>query len=200
MRDGWGPKSVENLSEALNKAKSGVALDRFIYALGIREVGEATARLFAKTFGVWDVFFDAVRSENAFDVLQHIEGVGPVMAQYVVDFFAESHNLTQIHRLVELVQIMPCEKDAEKQTFLSGKTVVFTGTLTTMTRAEAKAKAVSAGAKVSGSVSAKTDFVVAGESAGSKLKQAQNLGVRVLSEKEFHQVLDEGFNYQYDEI
>lgn len=200
MRDGWGPKSVENLTEALNKAKSGVALDRFIYALGIREVGEATARLFAKTFGVWDVFFDAVRSENAFDVLQHIEGVGPVMAQYVVDFFAESHNLTQIHRLVELVQIMPCEKDAEKQTFLSGKTVVFTGTLTTMTRAEAKAKAVSAGAKVSGSVSAKTDFVVAGESAGSKLKQAQNLGVRVLSEKEFHQVLDEDFNYQYDEI
>lgn len=197
-RDGWGAKSVDNLIEALTKAKNGVALDRFIYALGIREVGEATARLFAKTFGSWDAFFEAAQGENTLDTLQHIEGVGPVMAKYVVDFFAESHNLTQINRLTNMMQILPYEKGEEKQTFFTGKTVVFTGTLTTMTRAEAKAKAVSAGAKVSGSVSAKTDFVVAGEAAGSKLKQAQSLGVHILSEKEFHQALDEGFNYQYD--
>ena len=198
-REGWGPKSVDNLISALKKAQSGVALDRFIYALGIREVGEATARLFAKTFGSWNTFFDDVKCEKALDILQHIEGVGPVMAQHVVDFFAQEHNLIQIHRLMNVVQVLPYEKGEEKQTFFSGKTVVFTGTLTTMTRAEAKAKAVSAGAKVSGSVSVKTDFVVAGEAAGSKLQQAQNLGVRVLSEKEFHQALDEGLNYQYDE-
>ena len=148
----------------------------------------------------WDAFFTAVRADNALDTLQHIEGVGPVMAQYIVDFFAEEHNVMQIHRLVQVIQIAPYEQGTEKQTPLSGKTVVFTGTLMTMTRAEAKAKAVSAGAKVSGSVSAKTDFAVAGEAAGSKLKQAQSLGVRILSEKEFHQVLDEGLNYQYDEI
>ena len=199
-REGWGKKSVDNLIEALNKAKTGVALDRFIYALGVREVGEATARLFAKIFMTWDAFFAAVRADNALDTLQHIEGVGPVMAQYIVDFFAEEHNVMQIHRLVQVIKIAPYEQGTEKQTPLSGKTVVFTGTLMTMTRAEAKAKAVSAGAKVSGSVSAKTDFVVAGEAAGSKLKQAQSLGVRILSEKEFHQVLDEGLNYQYDEI
>jgi DNA ligase (NAD+) len=154
--------------------------------------------LFAKTFGTWDVFFSVVTSENALDTLQHVEGVGPVMAQYVVDFFAEQHNLEQIERLVKKIRLLPYEKADEKQTPFSGKTVVFTGTLMMMTRAEAKAKAIAAGAKVSGSVSIKTDFVVAGEAAGSKLKQAQSLGVDILSEKEFHQLLDVSSNYQYD--
>ena len=189
-RDGWGQKSVDNLIFALNKAKSGVTLDRFIYALGIREVGEATARLFAKTFGAWNIFLNAVTQENAVDTLTHIEGVGPVMAKHIVDFFAESHNMEQITRLTRVLTIPDYVAGDEKQTPLSGKTVVFTGTLTQMTRAEAKAKALSAGAKVSGSVSAKTDFVIAGQEAGSKLKQAQSLGIHILSEKEFQQLLD----------
>lgn len=190
-RDGWGKKSVDNLFAALNKVREGVALDRFIFALGIREVGEATARLLAKTFGTWDDFFAAVTNENAPELLTHIEGIGPVMAGFIVDFFAERHNLEQIERLLRYIRLTAFETGVEKQTRFSGKVVVFTGTLTTMTRAEAKAKALSAGAKVSGSVSAKTDYVVAGAEAGSKLKQAQNLGVQILSEKDFHQMLDE---------
>ena len=158
--------------------------------MGIREVGEATARLFAKTFGAWNIFLNAVTQENAVDTLTHIEGVGPVMAKHIVDFFAESHNMEQITRLTRVLTIPDYVAGDEKQTPLSGKTVVFTGTLTQMTRAEAKAKALSAGAKVSGSVSAKTDFVIAGQEAGSKLKQAQSLGIHILSEKEFQQLLD----------
>lgn len=189
-RDGWGQKSVDNLIFALKKARTDLALDRFIYALGIREVGEATARLFAKTFGTWSSFLEAVTHEAAEENLTHIEGVGPVMAKYVVDFFAESHNLAQIQRLLAVISLKPYDLPQDIQTPLSGKVVVFTGSLATMTRAEAKAKAVSMGAKVSGSVSSKTDYVVAGDEAGSKLKQAQSLGITVLSEKEFHQLLD----------
>ncbi len=190
VRDGWGQKSVDNLVRALDKAKQNVTLDRFIYALGIREVGEATARLFAKTFGNWETFLGAVTDEQAFETLTHIEGVGPVMAKYVVDFFAENHNLGQINRLLHWLTIPAYQVPAEKQTALSGKVVVFTGSLSDMTRAEAKAKAIAMGAKVSGSVSSKTDFVVAGEEAGTKLKQAQSLGIHILSEKEFQQLLD----------
>ncbi|MGN1063721.1 MAG: NAD-dependent DNA ligase LigA [Alphaproteobacteria bacterium] len=197
-RDGWGNKSVEHLFAALRKVQNGVALDRFIYALGIREVGEATARLLAKTFCTWDEFFAAVTRADASETLTHIEGIGPVMAGFIVDFFAEPHNLEQIARLVSVIKLLPFEAPAQKQTPFSGKVLVFTGSLTGMTRAEAKAKALAAGAKVSGSVSAKTDYVVAGEEAGSKLKQAQSLGVAILSEKDFHQMLDERSFYRYD--
>lgn len=190
LRDGWGQKSVDNLIQALNKARTNLALDRFIYALGIREVGEATARLLAKTYGSWAVFYEAVTHQNAEENLMHIEGVGPVMAKYIVDFFAEPHNVTQLNRLLNVISLNEYKITGDTKTPLSGKTIVFTGTLETMTRAEAKAKALSAGAKVSGSVSVKTNYVVAGVEAGSKLKQAQSLGVSILSEKEFHQLLD----------
>ncbi len=189
-RDGWGQKSVDNLLASIKKAGTNVPLDRFIYALGVPEVGEATARLLAKTYGTWDGFIQKVSAQNAMEALTHIEGVGPVMAKYIVDFFAESHNQAQIDRLLAVVSLRPYEGPKEVQTPLSGKTVVFTGTLTMMTRAEAKAKALAMGAKVSGSVSAKTDYVVAGEDAGSKLKKAQELNINILSEKDFHQMLD----------
>ena len=190
-RDGWGAKSTENLFRAIDHVKEGVPLERFIFAIGIREVGEATARLLAKTFGSWAHFYQIMQSDEAYEALVHIEGVGPVMARYIVDFFAEEHNRNLLSKLTDIIPINVFDASQEKQTRLTGKVVVFTGSLTSMTRAEAKAKALSAGAKVSGSVSAKTDYVVAGEEAGSKLDKARDLGVSVISEKEFHQMLDD---------
>lgn len=190
-REGWGQKSADNLFGALTKARAGVSLERFIFAIGIREVGEATARLLARTFISWDEFSAAARDENALETLTHIEGIGPVMAGYIIDFFAEEHNVSLLKKLLQIVHVLDFVAPSQKQTPLTGKTVVFTGTLTTMTRPEAKSKALGAGAKVSGSVSAKTTYVVAGDEAGSKLKNATKLGVQVLTEEEFHQMLDE---------
>ena len=199
-RDGWGQKSVDNLLSAIEKAGTNVPLDKFIYALGIPEVGEATARLLAKTYGTWNTFVQNVSAENAIDILTQIEGVGPVMAKYIADFFAEPHNKEQIERLLSVISLRPYDGPKEVQTPLSGKAIVFTGSLTVMTRAEAKAKALAMGAKVSGSVSAKTDYVIAGDEAGSKLKKAQELNIKILSEKDFHQMLDgEEFSEYYEE-
>lgn len=189
-RDGWGAKSAGNLFAAINKVKQGVPLERFIYAVGIREVGEATARLLAKTFISWHDFYAAVRAPDALEALTRIEGVGPVMAEYIVDFFAEAHNTALLGQLTQIIPVEDFDAGSEKTTPLSGKVVVFTGSLADMSRAEAKAKALAAGAKVSGSVSAKTDYVVAGEDAGSKLKKAADLGIAVISEKDFNQMLD----------
>lgn len=189
-RDGWGAKSAGNLFAAINKVKQGVPLERFIYAIGIREVGEATAHLLAKTFVSWNAFYNAVRAPEALEDLTHIEGIGPVMAKYIVDFFAEAHNTALLGQLTQIIPLEDFDTSLEKTTPLSGKVVVFTGSLADMSRAEAKAKALAAGAKVSGSVSAKTDYVVAGEDAGSKLKKATDLGVAVISEKDFNQMLD----------
>ncbi len=198
-RDGWGAKSAGNLFAAINKVKAGVALERFIYAIGVREVGEATARILAKNFGSWNGFYAAVTAEDAREKLTHIEGIGPVMADFIADFFAEAHNQTLLAELTRQIAVRDFEQSFEQETPLSGKTVVFTGTLTTMTRAEAKAKALVAGAKVSSSVSAKTNFVVAGVEAGSKLTEAQKHGVTILSEKEFNQLLDGTTKNDYDE-
>lgn len=189
-REGWGEKSAGNLFAALEKVKQGVSLERFIYAIGIREVGEATARLLAKTFGSWQAFYQAVRAQDALESLTHIEGIGPVMAEYIVDFFAEEHNTHLLGQLTRIIPVMDFDNSQEKTTPLTGKVVVFTGSLADMSRAEAKAKALAAGAKVSGSVSAKTNYVIAGEDAGSKLKKATDLGVVVISEKDFNQMLD----------
>lgn len=190
-KEGWGTKSADKLFKAIREIKSGVALDKFIYALGIRETGSATAKLLAKTFGSWHAFYEAVLSENAFDVLTHIEGIGPVMADFIIDFFKEKHNIEIIEKLVKMIVVLDYEKLDEKITQLTGKSVIFTGSLFTMTRQEAKALAEKAGAKVVSSVSSKTDFVVAGEAAGSKLTQAQKLNIAILTEKEFKQMLDD---------
>ena len=190
-KEGWGPKSVENLFNAINLKKQGVPIERFIYALGIRETGAATARLLAKNFISWENFYQNMCSDSALEKLTHIEGIGPVMASFIIDFFQEEHNKTMIEKLVQQVKVLDFVPPQEKQTPFTNKTIIFTGTLETMTRSEAKARAQKAGAKVVSSVSNKTDFVVAGESAGSKLTTAEKLNITILSEKEFKQMLDD---------
>ena len=188
-KDGWGTKSAENLFTAIKNA-SQISLERFIYALGIRETGSATARLLAKNFLSWENFYTAVCKENAQETLTHIEGIGPVMATFITDFFQEEHNKNLLDELTKKITVLNFVAPQQKETPFTNKTIIFTGTLETMTRSEAKAKALSVGAKVASSVSSKTDFVIAGESAGSKLTTAQKLNIPILSEKEFKQLLD----------
>jgi DNA ligase (NAD+) len=188
-REGWGSTSAEKLFAAI-EARRNAKLDRFIYALGIRHVGEITARLLARAYGSAPAFRDAMvaagkdRQSEAYAELDDIEGIGPIVAEAIADFFAEPHNVEVVDELLEQVTPQPLEA-VESTSPVSGKTVVFTGSLERMTRSEAKAKAERLGAKVSGSVSNKTDYVVAGPGAGSKLKEAERLGVKVLSEEEW---------------
>ena len=196
--EGWGQKSALNLFDAISRVQKGTPLARFIYALGIREVGEATAKILADRFRSWTAFYQAMTGPEATNALIQIEGIGDVMATEIADFFSEEHNRSL---LVELTNLIAVTDEPERQiraTPLTGKTIVFTGTLVTLTRAEAKARAVQAGAKVASSVSAKTDFVVAGEEAGSKLIKAEEYGVRILNEQEFQQLLDEPEKTVYD--
>lgn len=188
-RDGWGAKSAANLFEAI-EARRRIPLDRLIFALGIRHVGETTARMLARAYGSWAAFSEAMtaaadRDGEAWAHLLAIDGVGSVLAASLVDFFAEPHNRAALGHLLAHLSIEDVAAPSGVDSAVAGKTVVFTGTLTRMTRAEAKARAEALGAKVAGSVSAKTDFVVAGDAAGSKLKQATALGVAVLSEDEW---------------
>jgi len=173
-------KVVENLMAAIERRRT-IGLDRFINALGIRHVGETTARLLARHYRSIDAFLDGMKANDALEELQHIEGIGGVVAEAIHDFFDEPHNVKAVKRLLEWLDVTDMAAPA-KSSPVSGKTVVFTGTLEKMTRQEAKARAESLGAKVSGSVSAKTDIVVAGPGAGSKLKDAQKHNVQVLDE------------------
>jgi DNA ligase (NAD+) len=180
-KDEGDGKQVENLMAAITRRRT-IQLDRFINALGIRHVGETTARLLARHYRNIDVFQDAMKAEGALEDLQHIEGIGGVVAEAIHDFFDEPHNVKALKRLLEWLDVTDMAAPA-KSSPVSGKTVVFTGSLEKMTRQEAKARAESLGAKVSGSVSAKTDIVVAGPGAGSKLKDAQKHGVTVMDEE-----------------
>lgn len=178
-------KSIDNLFEAINERRS-VTLPRFINALGIRHIGETNARLFASAYGTFSAFREAAKKaidpeSPAFQEMLAVEGVGEIVAKAVIDFFAEDHNEKALDRLLDEVKPERMEAAATSSP-VAGKTVVFTGTLERFTREEAKARALSLGAKVAGSVSAKTDYVVAGPGAGSKLKKAEELGVEVLSE------------------
>jgi DNA ligase (NAD+) len=173
-------KLIANLMTAID-ARREIAIDRFIFALGIRHVGETTARLLARNFGTLDELVGSMESEHALADLDAIGGIGETVAQEIVEFFREPHNREVVARLMQAVRTLPLER-VKADSPVSGKTVVFTGTLEKMTRNEAKARAEALGAKVAGSVSAKTDLVVAGPGAGSKLKQAQALGVQVLDE------------------
>jgi DNA ligase (NAD+) len=192
-REGWGETSAKKLFDAI-EARRNVRLDRFIYALGIRHVGETTARLLARNYGSAEVFLKAMRAAGrdmegeAFAELDNIEGIGPTVAAAIADFFAEPHNVEVVVELLKEVSPEPIEA-VEHASPVSGKTVVFTGTLERMTRSEAKAKAERLGAKVAGSVSKNTDYVVAGPGAGSKLKNAKDLGVTVLTEDEWLKLL-----------
>ena len=173
-------KQVENLMAAIEHRRT-IGLDRFINALGIRHVGETTARLLARHYRKLDAFLDGMKAADTLEELQGIEGIGGVVAEAIHDFFDEPHNVKAVARLLKWLTVTDMAAPL-KTSPVSGKTVVFTGTLEKMTRQEAKARAEALGAKVSGSVSAKTDIVVAGPGAGSKLKDAQKHGVQVMDE------------------
>ena len=181
--EGFGETSARNLFNAIDARRS-IALNRFLYALGVRHVGETNARRLARHFGDWAPLRAAARAENAAEELSAVEGVGPVVAEAVADFFAEPRNEAALDALVREVRIEPMEAVAAGHP-LAGKTVVFTGSLERMTRDEAKAIAERLGAKVSGSISAKTDLVVAGPGAGSKLAKARELGIETVDEEEW---------------
>jgi DNA ligase (NAD+) len=195
-REGWGELSARNLFNAI-EARRAVKLDRFIYALGIPHVGEITGRLLARAYGSIEAFRDAMlaaagdRDGEAYAELDNIEGIGPTVAEAIADFFAEPHNVEVVDELLREVRPEPLEA-IDHASPISGKTVVFTGALEKMTRPEAKARAERLGAKVAGSVSKKTDYVVAGPGAGSKLKDAERLGLKVLTEDEWLELIGAG--------
>jgi DNA ligase (NAD+) len=181
--EGFGETSARNLFNAVD-ARRTIPINRFLFALGIRHVGETNARRLARHFGDWESLRAAARAENAAEELSGVGGIGPVVAEAVVDFFAEPRNEAALDALVKEVTIEPMEAIAAGHP-LAGQTIVFTGSLEKMTRDEAKAVAERLGAKVSGSISAKTNLVVAGPGAGSKLAKAQELGVETIDEDEW---------------
>lgn len=188
-REGWGKSSVDNLFAAIDERRR-IGFDRFMFALGIRHVGETTARTLARSYGTPNQLIEAMNnardhSSDAYADLVNIDGIGDVVARAVAEFFAEPHNLTVVQELAsEHLDIQPLEAVATGSP-VSGKTIVFTGSLERMTRDEAKAMAERLGGKVAGSVSKKTDLVVAGPGAGSKLKKAEELGVEVITEDQW---------------
>ena len=174
-------KEVANLLEAI-EARREIPLDRFINALGIRHVGETMAKLIARNFHSLEAFVGAMESDHAIADLDAIEGVGETVAEAIKDFFDEPHNRAALNHLRKEVNVLDVAAPAVSGSPVAGKTVVFTGTLEKMTRHEAKARAEALGAKVASSVSKKTDLVVAGPGAGSKLADAQKFGVKVIDE------------------
>lgn len=184
-REGWGDKSAANLFEAIERARS-ISLPRFIYALGIRHIGEGNAGLLARNYGSIEAFVEAMDKVAQGDAsargeLDNIHGIGEKVAEELCEFFANERQRQTLAAILSQVTVQPAAQVASESP-IAGKTVVFTGSLTKQTRSEAKAEAQALGAKVAGSVSAKTDYVVAGEDAGSKLDAARALGVTVLSE------------------
>jgi DNA ligase (NAD+) len=186
--EGFGATSVRNLFNAID-ARREIALERFIYALGIHHVGETTAVALARGYGTWQAFHDACLKlakgdDETKQEMDALDQIGDTVIESLSEYFAEQHNRRRVERLAEHVHILDAEKP-RADSAVAGKTVVFTGTLEKMTRDEAKASAERLGAKVSGSVSKKTDYVVAGPGAGSKLTEAKKLGVEVLTEDEW---------------
>lgn len=190
-RKGFGKRSVEKLFAAIEERRS-IPLQRLIFALGIRHIGETTAKDLARAFGTWEAFratieaaASAGKESEAYREIDDIEGIGETVADALIDFVSEPHNIEALDALLAEIEVQPFEGGAPVASPVAGKTVVFTGTLEKLTRNEAKAQAERLGAKVSGSVSKKTDFVVAGAAAGSKLAKARELGVTVLTEDEW---------------
>jgi DNA ligase (NAD+) len=189
-REGWGEQSARKLRDAI-EARRRITLDRFIYALGIPQVGQQTAKLLARhyrSFGRWrEAMRHATDHESeAWRELNDIHGIGEDMATDIAGFFAEKHNLELLDDLLDEVTVADYEGgQAPAHSPLAGKTIVFTGTLTAMSRSEAKARAEAMGANVSGSVSGKTDYLVVGADAGSKAEKARALGVKTMTEDEW---------------
>ena len=196
QREGWGAKSVERLLAAIESRRR-ISLERFIYALGIRQIGEATARLLARhygSFGAWRKAMEAAvrhpEGEAAQD-LDNISQIGPSMVADILAFFAEAHNGATLDDLAREITVEDYAQPKTAGSPVAGKTVVFTGTLERLTRQEAKARAEALGAKVAGSVSKKTDLVVAGPGAGSKLAEAKKHGVTVIDEDAWLRLIGE---------
>jgi len=188
-REGWGEKSTDNLLRALDQRRR-IDLARFIYSLGIPQIGLATARLLARQYTSLENLRVAVcsaadRESDAYRELIDIDQIGPAVADDLIGFFSEAHNIDLLDDLNGELDIQDMVIDDTSASPVAGKTVVFTGSLETVGRSEAKARAEALGAKVAGSVSKKTDIVIAGPGAGSKLKKAEELGLRVLSEAEW---------------
>jgi DNA ligase (NAD+) len=188
---GFGKTSVGKLFAAIDARRS-VSMERFLYGLGIRHIGETTAKDLAKTYGTFEALRSAVdaaiaggKGSDAYREIDDIEGIGETVVDALIDFFSEQHNREQVNALLKELTVAPFERREVNDSAVAGKTVVFTGTLTKLTRDEAKALAERLGARVSSSVSKKTDYVVAGAEAGSKLDNARALGVTVLSEDEW---------------
>ena len=197
-RKGLGSKSVGKLFKAID-ARRRIGLERFIFALGIRHIGETTAKDLARALGTLEAFLSASKQAaaegkdgEAYRDLDNIEGIGAAVVDALVDFFVEEHNVKAVDDLLAHVTVEPYVREIVKSSPVTGKTVVFTGTLVKLSRNEAKAQAERLGAKVAGSVSKKTDYVIAGADAGSKLTKAQELGVAVLTEDEWLALIGRG--------
>lgn len=193
--EGFGKKSTENLFAAINKARN-ISLQRFIFALGVRFVGEITAKLIAKNYISLQNLLDKMqtafqkdlfnnRSNDEYLKFYSIDGIGEKTANAILDYFEDRRNVNMIIQLNELINISDYKENKNNNSKLDGKTIMFTGTLQSMTRAEAKAKAEENGAKVLSSISSKLDFLVVGSEAGSKLKKAQEFGIKILFEDEW---------------
>jgi len=192
--EGYGETSVRNLFAAIS-ARREISLERFIYALGMRHVGDTTARVLARAYGSWKAFHQAALKvangdEETREEMDNLDQIGETVIESIAAYFGEEHNLGIVERLTKQVRILDAEKPRAASS-VAGKTVVFTGALEKMTRDEAKAMAERLGAKTAGSVSKKTDYVVAGPGAGSKLKTAKDLGVAVLTEDEWFDLIGE---------
>ncbi|MBO6562033.1 MAG: NAD-dependent DNA ligase LigA [Nisaea sp.] len=192
-REGWGEKSVTNLLAAIEERRN-IGLDRFIYALGIRQVGQATAKLLAANYGTLEALTSAMLEASdpeseSYANLINIDQIGPSVAEDLTAFFHEDHNREVLRDLENELEIQSFVRQVADDSPVAGKTVVFTGTLTSVSRNEAKAKAESLGAKVAGSVSKKTDYVIVGADAGSKARKAEELGVTILTEEEWLEMI-----------
>ncbi len=182
--EGWGEKSTQNLWQAIDKAKN-ISLERFIYALGIRHVGEVTAKLLAKNFGDLDSLLNAMKEETNKETLLSIEGIGEKVASSIIHFFNDPFDLELIAKLKIHLNILIYKSEVTTGSPIFGKSVVFTGLLEHMSRSEAKAVAERLGAKVSSAISSKTDYLIYGSDAGSKLKKAKELSISLLNEQEW---------------
>jgi DNA ligase (NAD+) len=192
--EGYGETSVRNLFAAV-EGRRRIALERFIFALGMRQVGETTALALARGYGSWQAFHDACLKvarddEEAMAEMDALDQIGDTVIASIKAYFGESHNRGIVERLTKQVVILDAERP-KSNSAVAGKTVVFTGSLEKMTRDEAKATAERLGAKAAGSVSKKTDYVVAGPGAGSKLAEAKKHGVAVLTEDEWLKLIGE---------
>ena len=191
-RDGWGKTSVRKLLSAIEDRRN-ISLERFIYALGIRQVGQSNALLLAHTYGSLGALIETIAEASdaksgAYENLISIDGIGDQVVAELVGFFSQRNNMDMVVALTDEIKVEDFVGGSVASP-VAGKTVVFTGSLSTMTRAEAKAQAQALGAKVAGSISKQTDYLVAGAETGSKLEKARNLGVHILTENEWRELL-----------